>query len=271
MKKTFLFIAACIIFLSCKKEDGSTTPPDQATTDYLSYVEEYDSVSHYKTVNRFLYDENNNLASFRLYLDYNDSFYGECIDSIVYTFSINTSSHLPDSYTYEYFRGTNGRYDNYDTVFRTHKLYYDLNNRVTKDSIINYGERAINYTYGPDKIFLSEHLTGENENNATITLSNGNIISIVNDSNNDSLPTFSYYDYANPAYNEKISYTMGLLLYGLELGDHGTDIEFVSKNFLNTYSGETVTHNVVTLDSKGRIVKSYDTSAPSRITTYYYR
>ena len=253
----FVFGGLALLAGSCKK--SSSGPNQPSNSSYVSSVRAH--TSQVQLVDSFTYDNAHRLTVFAQY-DYDTTTGTPVSDGLIATFSYTGSSQLPASYTAVQLSNP----ANSDL----HKLYFDGQNRIVKDTSIS-GSGYVNYFSYPGGNLVSKVLfdgTAGNDQVDTSFLSNGNISSQHiyypnNAGTADSLsgaPQYGYSSSLNPLYHTEIAGSVGLLLNLLAIDGYGGISDFVSPNAVNKESNlgngipaaYTLNFNL-TSDSKGRV------------------
>lgn len=265
MKKVFLFFSISIFIFSCKK-DGANNP-SSATGSYLSSVKSYSAGQEIE--DSFVYNDKHNVAEF-LQLEYDGA--GNVTDSAVFVFSFGSDTTKPISYTFS----QDGNPSD------SHQLFYDGQNRISKDTSLSGSGFVTYYTYPNNNIastILWDGTPGPSNNQIdTLFSTNGNITAehqyYPNDEGTaDSLEgniTYRFSSYANPAYYTALAKTIGPLLHILQVEVYGTTFDPISKNLFNSVSEFGFTENAtISTDTRGRVSKLTDISGDKIVFSYY--
>jgi hypothetical protein len=175
-------------------------------------------------------------------------------DSGRFIFTIDPVSSLPNGYTTIYRKEFYTDYESY-----RHIIYYDNQNRVSKDSVVeikkstNNSIAVSNYTYTDNIVTVATINYGGSGTTSldSFFVNNGNLVGRNQYYFNNGTVDFSSFEtyypnttYANPLYDPKISASVGI--FGFYIGA----ADLYSKNFLN-YTDEKISWST---DSKGRLV-----------------
>jgi len=252
-KKVILALVLMVVLNSCTKSTNSSSSSNFSGRNPVSKLEikgkgwsnvyqcSYDSINRLTNCSEINYDSTNLTQS----------------ETINYVFSYNGTDSNPVSYTL-----IDKYYSNnvLQTSNEQHLVYYDAQNRVTKDSVVNGYLLTANYTYSGNMAVIN--YSGHAD---SFYYSNQNIIrtAYISGGVTMSFNNNTYTNYINPVYG----YPAFLFIAG----------GFVSKNFpatevgndgLNDYSG---VYNY-TLDNNGRIIKGIETKSDGSVVTtnFYY-
>lgn len=143
MKNLIICLVITSALFSCNKNNTPPPPPPPVTDSLLKSITIYQPLVHNKTVIVLGYDQNTLLASLNAH-SYDSSGGTILIDSTIFSFTQPDSTTLPGSY---------------DLTFQPsgasehHLLFYDNQNRVTRDSIsINLANNFSTQNYSYDGI-----------------------------------------------------------------------------------------------------------------------
>ena len=272
----FVILGLALLAGSCKKSGSGPNTPSNSS--YVSSVRSHTTKA--QLVDSFTYDNTHRLTVFAQY-QYDTTSGTPFFDGLVATFSYTGTSQTPASYTFK--QVSNGA--NSDL----HKLYFDGQNRVVKDTSVS-GSGYVNYFSYPGGNLVSRVLfdgTAGNNQIDTVFLSNGNMstqhIYYPNYAGTaDSLsgaPQYGYSSSLNPLYHPEIAGSMGLLLNLLAIDGYGGLSDFISPNAINKEwnlgngapAGYTLNFNLSS-DSQGRVnLMSFSSSLGSAniLITYY--
>jgi hypothetical protein len=253
MKKIAILLLVVTAFFSCSKT--STNPPSINISALPKSFTQYSAQNHLILYRIYKYDSFENLAG--ISLRQNDTVGGTVyVDSGSYYFNVNQSANLPTGYTYVYRKSSNTQ-----AQVETHALYFNSGKQVIKDSGLavisgdNPNAPTRYYYYTDNTVARTSWVrTGGTYNQFLIdslyTASGdvGHYAQYANGgSGNNWVVSGQYWigiysPYANPFYDQGLSYSFGgfLLLEGIE--------DFLSKDLAND-PGYTFS-----LDSKGRVV-----------------
>jgi len=252
MKRFTLQLLVITIFYSCTK--NSVNSPSINISNLPKAYTRYFASDHKISYRVYKYDSNNNLAGISLRT--NDTVGGVVnIDSGSYFFNVDQVANLPTGYTSVY-----KKYTNTQAQIETHKLYFNSQKQVVKDSGIsvisgdNPNAPTRYYTYTTTTVVRDSWMHTANGWNMFLIDSlftvNGNTVHFAQYANGGSGNNWvvsgqwwvGYYStYANPFYDKGLSYSFGgyLLLEGIE--------DFLSKNLANDIGF------IFNTDSKGRV------------------
>lgn len=275
MQKSILFLCLGFFMISCHK-DGSNNGNSGSSTDYLSSVTSSSPKTKY--VDSFLYDGSHRLTGFAQYVYDTSSGYSESYSSQI-SFTLPASGSAPSAYTYSDDQVTGDQ----------HKLSYDAQGRIIKDTSISGSGFVTYFSYSGSNIAIKVLFDGSPLNNQidSLFLSNGNIgsqhVYFPNDAGTaDSLVgnlQFGYNQIANPAYHADISSAVGPLLHVLQFDGYSNFVDPISQKALNSVVGmaeglpgnSSFSYNLST-DSKGRlsVVTSNAPGAAGSMIVYRY-
>ncbi len=267
MKKIILLILITTALFSCSKD--STGPPSIDIANLPKEFTLYNAQDHFILFRIYKYDSNKNLAG--IFFRQNDTITGSVyVDSGSYYFNVDQSANLPTGYTYVHRNASNTQ-----AQIETHKLYFDDQKRVVKDS----GAAVISgdIPNAPTKYFFyTDNTVARNSwihsGSAwnmylidSLFTEGGNVKHYAQYGNGGSGNTWNitnqywvgvYSDYNNPFYDKGLSYSFGgfLLLEGIS--------DFLSKNLAND-AGYTFT-----TDSKGRVISGTRADGSYILITY---
>jgi|GEM_PF-941077 len=257
-----LFLVFPVLFLSCKKDSG--TSDVSATASHITAV--YAQDDHYVHVDSLNYDSNGRIARIRQWTyDTTAGVTFPVLDSTDYTFVFSGNGTVPASFTMT---------SSYITGTESHILYYDSQNRIVKDSLVNLSDGnfvSANYRYGTNLLAFDVYKRNNNivvkaETDSLFPAANGNIYNAnlhYLDYNNQIaeekyITTFS--TYSNPFYNKAVAESVGMFLSGL------LALDFISPNMFSTTSTTSssgysdMLSYTWTRDAKGRVVKGVEPS-----------
>jgi hypothetical protein len=263
LKKVFPLLLVCnLFFISCQKDAGI----NPAVVDsHITAI--YAQDSHYLRVDSLIYDSNGRIVKiFESNTDTTSGVTNPYTRTTTFTFTFSGGNSVPSSYIYTYTNSTN-------SYTYMHNLYYDSQNRIKKDSLLNATPSslfaAVNYYYGNnlivyDIIYKTDSGLLNIQRDSLILNASANVIAdnfyyldyynqpvIEND-----LATFS--NYANPLYEKTLATTLGPLLREI-LGE-----DFISSNLLSSLtfiSPQLSPFNLTytwTTDAKGRVIKGVE-------------
>jgi hypothetical protein len=256
MQKSILFLCIGLFALSCHK-DGSNNGSGASSNDYLSSVTSSSPKTRY--VDSFSYDDSHRLTAFAQYVYDTSSGYSVSYSSRI-SFTLPGSGATPSAYTYS---------DDQVTA-DPHKLFYDAQGRIIKDTSLSGSKFVTYYSYPGSNIAITVLFDGTPMNNQidTLFLGNGNINAQHTYYPNDAMTAdslagslkFGYNQIANPAYHADISSAIGPLLHILQSDGYSDFVDPISQKALNSVAGmaeglpanSAFSYNLNT-DSKGRL------------------
>ena len=245
MKPFFSSIAVCfslctIIFAASCVKSTPTPPPttgggsgsgsNPSNNSYLSSIRNNTPLA--PVVDSFTYDNSNRLTKITIIANSPDSHLSG--ESTV-TFSYSGTSTTPGSYII----------NNPDQNSSSHQLYYDGQNRITKDSTLD-GTGLVTYWSYSNGNIVSVTKSGSSEQMIdTLFFNNGNVTTnhsyIANNAGTvDTLLSSSQYTYTtivNPCYHQAMASTFGPLLNNLVIDGGFTDFVSVNAKSTETNSG----------------------------------
>ncbi len=269
----FVFLLLCsVFFISCKK-DSVISPA--VIDSHITAI--YAQDDHYLRIDSLTYDVNGRVV--KIFETTTDTAFGvidPLRDSASYTFTFSGNSSVPTSYAASYtgFTGTGAE---------QHNLYYDSQNRIIKDSLLNpliNGFAALNYYYGYNLIvydIINKTDSGlvSIQKDSLLLNASGNVTadnSHYLDYNNQpsaehDLITFS--NYANPLYEKNLAGSLGPFLTTLLSHDFISSSLFSSLTY-NYQSGSTdILTYTWTTDTRGRVIKGVEPSGQSGYAFHY--
>lgn len=225
-----LSVCTIILAASCVKSTpttggGSGSGSNPSNSSYLSSIKNNTPLA--PIVDSFTYDNSNRLTTITIIANSSNSHLNG--ESTV-TFSYSGSSTTPGSYII----------NNPDQNSSSHQLYYDGQNRITRDSTLD-GTGLVTYWSYSNGNIISTTKSGSGEQMIdTLFFTNGNVTAnhsyIANNAGTaDTLLSSSQYTYTtivNPCYHQAIAGTFGPLLNNLVIDGGFTD--FVSGNAKST-------------------------------------
>jgi len=244
------------IFTSCQKDIVSSDNVP-ATSPHLISIYDYDT--DYLHVDSFSYNTSGYLIRAQTWT-YDGVGAIKISDNSDFIFSFSGNSTVPSSYTLSFM--TTGP----NNPIEKHALYYDIQNRIVKDSFLN---GAINstvvtsYRYDSNLIISDEFVktsTGlVNSITDTVFMSaSGNVthFGFYNlSSNYGGQHLYTYSSNLNPCYDKTLAESLGPWL------ERVTDEDFISKNSYNTITTDDWFSPLMTssfswtTDTKGRVIK----------------
>jgi hypothetical protein len=253
MKRISLLLLVFILFFSCTK-DSTSTPSINISNLPKAYIR-YFANEHLISYRVYKYDSNDNLAG--ISLRQNDTVGGIVyVDSGSYFFNVDQVANLPTGYTSVYRKASMTQ-----TQIEKHTLYFNSQKQVVKDSGItvisgaNPNAPTKYYSYSTKTVARNSWIQSSAGWNMylidSLFTESGNVMHYAQYANGGSGNNWvvsgqywigNYSPYANPFYDQGLSYSFGgyLLLEGIE--------DFLSKNLAND------TGFTFTTDSKGRVV-----------------
>jgi hypothetical protein len=269
MKNRILPFLITMAFFSCTKTTPNLGPPIQETNPnsfsiYLPQV-------HTKGVEIFGYNTKAQLATINLY-SYDTSSGTPVIDSFIVSFTLTQAINPPSAYDEVY------HYQNDPPAGESehHELFYDMQNRITIDSITASsmnGFAVQHYLYDNTGNTTVQWLFGDPQTPGSYTINqidtmfiqNENIMTDINYSVTDGtlnhLFTRSYSTHINPLYNTSLANSLGCLMVFNNFFDFRSN--YLPTHFIDQENGSpTVTINYLwTTDATGSVVSGVGTDA----------
>jgi hypothetical protein len=281
--KSFSFLALSLLFFaSCTKHSGSGNGTVASST-VLSLHTSDPSANEFVT-DSFNYDVNGRLAGYRQSV-YFGTPGAQSSDSTAIVFDFPGSSTIPSGYT---LRSTPGVFHNPE---ESHLLYYDNQNRIIKDSMldiqpgigIKYTSSTINFRYGSNIIIKEQILKPPPSSSIVPATKDSLIISAAGNLTNDNLLYYypgtndsgniylinTFTGLTNPFYNKKIAASIGPLLSQICNND------FISLNIFITKSQGATPQNFETFsfiwstDTEGRVSNNQYVDYPYNYAFHY--
>lgn len=254
MKNYIRLLIIIVIIQSCTKPSkDNNTPTSSLVTKFIAQ----DGAHHNYEVDSFQYDNNQHLIKL-LQWNFDSTVAPISKDSSETDFIYSGTSETPSSYILNYLDISNTK--------ENHVLFYDANNRISRDTVLNSNLGQVTcYRYFDSLIECITYFNNQNggrfNNDQEIYhISGGNIYkSDFNEFQDDTLYNASYFNFkysniANPLYYQNISQGLGAWIrYNI-----GCDI--ISKNIFSWYhyidpmmSPELPYDFIWTTDGNGRI------------------
>jgi hypothetical protein len=269
MKYLVILLCMGIALPACQKSSNPGSPP-QTQDSLLKSLTIQDVENHTKVTEVFSYDQNNNIASLRIYSHDTTPGTIEDDDSTILNFTQTNASGLPDAYDFLiYYSGTAtpGETDH-------HQLFYDNQNRIILDSIDASSVSSFTierYSYDLSGNVFDDYLAGDPLNGYssiqkdTFYIQNDNVIKDVSfqEPEGDSIHVIgrSFSNEINPLYLNPFSKGLGVLLGANSL------IDFRSVYLPTQVSSQvqglpyTVLNFVWTKDAAGRVIHGVGTDS----------
>jgi hypothetical protein len=271
--------AIAVSFFSCNKTNSVMNIP--SVQDSLPKIFSlYLPPSHTKIVEMFGYDNQSRLASIQAY-SYDSSGSSPVIDSFLVTLALATNNQPPLYYDETFHLEGDAPAGESEH----HLLSYDLQNRVTIDSI----------SAATSNSFSSQHFQYDNQGNTiiqwlfgdpntagsyavnqidTMNIQNESIVTDINysvpDGTLNHLFTRSYSTHVNPLYNTALANSLGCLMVFNNFLDFRS--KYLPSKFIDQEDGSpTITTNFLwTTDATGSVVKGVGTEASGGTTLQIY-
>jgi hypothetical protein len=271
----FLIVIGLLLIYSCKKSNSGGKGSDPSSS-YLSSVVNFGAQQ--RTVDSFYYDPQHRLDTITQII-YDTTSGTPQYNSWTVVFLYQGDATRPSFYNY--YDITLGGFGDY------HLLSFDASDRITKDTSLSGSAFVTYYSYPNNNIAGTTLFEGTTETNLTDTLyiQNNNLIRevvyvpVIPGQPDQLLGTdnYTFSPTANPAYHQPIANSIGPLLFTLQFINHGSILDFNSKN---AYSTDLITNPgspnlshqyTLTTDSKGRLAKSALAGGTTTIEYSYYQ
>ena len=247
MNIRLVLIFIMVFALACNKDSSGPSYLSDLPTSYTRYG----TLNQRSDRETFNYDANQNIAKIS-FLILDTSGEEVLIDSGSYSFTYTSGSNLPSGYTYNYHNTMPVRgYDGLSQL-ETHLLYYNSDQRLIKDSGLDYRPTSY-FNYSGNTITYSTWLHYGDSlvsyYRDSVLLDDQGMLAfnyqINKNGENWDIYTIPYQNNANlnnPLYRKNLSGSLGILFLAQDLGD------FISRDLMTEY----VTFDWIT-NSSGRV------------------
>jgi hypothetical protein len=267
MRRACFLTLYTAVFFGCTKSLNSNAPPVNPKGQVTS-VTVTQTANDFIGKDTFRYDVNNNLISYTSISISIASSATPDIDSGTFYFTVDPLTNLPSGYILDF-----RKYFYTEDYVQKHILYYDNQQRVSKDSVTEVlagpaeFKTVGNYTYSGNSITLETAYNGTTDITLLDSLltQDGNISGRSEYGVSGGVPSLSYRYYVftntgvtNPFYNQRISTNLGAFYTLIGVGD------YLSKN-LTQFFQEQITW---TTDANGRVLSGIGAAGTTVVFTY---